>query len=102
MEDQQEVELIIASRDEEVISELERALQAINVTRGRTARTLDLVTILTIAAGVVKLVNELLTLREKLKTWNLPPEIKVRGVSGEPVDLATVDREELTRLVCAE
>lgn len=98
MEQQQALELIIDSQDENVIRDIEGSLASVQPVRGRKARPIDPITILAIAAGTVKLVNELLALKKSLDERKIAAKIKVRNLDGDTVDLEHASQESLAKL----
>ena len=95
MENMQTVELIIDSTDENVVGNIEQQLSGLNVIKGRTARVIDPVTALAIAAGTVKLVTELVNLWQKLRQKPDAPTVTLRNTKGESIVLSDVSAEQL-------
>lgn len=99
MEEKSQLELIIASDDEQVVRDIEQSLGGVEVVRDDRYRALDALTVLAVAAAAVKLVNELLTLKEKLSGRANPPRITLRNVDGDAVELMTATAEQLQELI---
>jgi hypothetical protein len=91
------VELIIDSTDETFIHEIENHFGESAVTRGRKSRAFDVGIALAVAAGVIKLINELLTLRDKWAKRENAPDITVRTVNGDSISLKDATREQLQK-----
>src|SRR5262245_36340787 len=101
MTDVRQVEVVIETNDRESVSEIQQILGSLQPTPARPVRVVDPLTVLAIAAATVKLVNELLALKQKLRDRQNRPRVKVRTVSGASVDLVTTTREELSALIDA-
>jgi hypothetical protein len=99
MEEQMALELIIDSRDENTIRQIEGSLASVKPVRGRKARPIDPITILGIAAASVKLVNELLALKKNLQDRKDAAKVTVRNLTGETVGLDSATEEDLKKLL---
>ena len=66
---------------------------------GRKGRVLDPVTVLAILGGGVHLINELLTLKQKLRQQKSPPEVTIQNLRGDSVKLTDTSEEQLRNLV---
>jgi hypothetical protein len=92
------LEIVIDDADETVVKSVEDSLVEVRPVRNRKARHLDPVVVLGIAAGAVKLVNELLALKKSLADRGELAKVKVRNLEGESLDLSSADAESLTKL----
>ena len=99
MEQHKTLELVIDSQDENLIREIESSLGSVQPVRGRKARPIDPITVLAIAAGTVKLINELLALKKSLDERKITAKIKVRNIDGDTVDLDHASQDSLAKLV---
>jgi hypothetical protein len=93
------LEVTLTSRDETLIEEAISALGEVEVNRGRTARTLDPMTVLTIAGSVTSLVNGLLALHDRIVKDRPGTDVKVSNASGKKRALSDMTRESLEELV---
>lgn len=66
---------------------------------GRKGRVLDPVTVLAILGGGVHLINELLTLKQKLRQQKSPPKVTIQNLRGDSVKLTDTSEEQLRNLV---
>lgn len=91
-----EVELVIGSRDEAVVSAITDSLEGVEVTRWREARFIDPVTVLAVGTGVVKLIDALLALKKRLSEKADAPSVEVRTPDGRSISLKNATPELLT------
>lgn len=94
-----QLELSIASADDAAIESILAGLGDVEVARARPARLPDPETILSVAGAAVALVNELLTLRERLRAMGSAPAIVVRNRHGDEALLSAATDEDLAALV---
>jgi hypothetical protein len=99
MTDEHELEVDVGSRNESDVQQIEGILSGVNASRWGTSRLLDPVTILAISAGVVKLVDALVTLRKHLLENASAPEVTIRTADGTSFSLAHATPEEVRQLV---
>ena len=99
-DDNIQLELQIASRDEAAVDEVASALQTVDVQRWPAAR-MDPVTVLAIAAGTVKLISALLDLKAKLAAQKNPPQVTVSNVTGAALNVATATQAVLEEFLKA-
>jgi hypothetical protein len=92
------LELSIDSVDDATIESVIAALGNVEVARNRPARLPDPLTVLTIAGTAVALVNELLTLRDRLIAGRSAPDVVVRNRRGDAVILSEATLDDLTAL----
>ena len=95
-----QLELQIESRDEAAVSQIESALQSVDVKRWPAAR-MDPATVLAIAAAAVKLITALLELKAKLAAHKNPPNVKVSNATGAAINLATATESVLKEFIKA-
>lgn len=92
------LELSIDSVDDATIESVIAELGNVEVARNRPARLPDPLTVLTIAGTAVALVNELLTLRDRLIAGRSTPGVVVRNHRGDAVILSEATLDDLTAL----
>lgn len=90
-----EVELIIGSRDEAVISAIVTSLEGVEVTRWREARLVSPATVFAVGPGAVKLVDALLALRKRLTESPDAPSVEIRTPDGRAIALSNTTPELL-------
>lgn len=90
-----EVELVIGSRDEAVVSAVVASLEGLEVTRWREARFVDPVTVLAVGTGVVKLIDALLGLKKRLSESADAPSVEIRTPDGRSISLKNATPELL-------
>lgn len=95
MEKIQTVELIIDSRDESVVRNIEQQFSGVEITRGRTARVSNPITALAIAAQPVKLASELVGLWLKLQQKPDATIVTLRNMGGKSLVMSDVTTEQL-------
>lgn len=87
MTDVSEVEVVIGTRDEAAVAEIEAGLDGVEVTRWRDARFVDPVTVLAVGAGVVKLIKALIGLKQQLAERPDAPSVVIRTADGKSITL---------------
>lgn len=90
-----EVELIIGSRDEAVVSAIVTSLEGVEVTRWREARLVNPVTVFAVGTGAVKLIDALLALRKRLAEGPDAPVVEIRTPDGRAISLSNTAPELL-------
>src|SRR2546423_9108995 len=90
-----EIELVVGSRDEAVVSAVEASLDGVEVTRWREARFVDPVTVLAVGAGVVKLIDALIALKKRLAERADAPSVEIRTPDGRSISLKDATPEML-------
>jgi hypothetical protein len=93
------IEITLASRDETLIEDAITALGPVEVSRGRTARVLDPITVLTVVGTATSLVNGLLALRDRLAKDKSDPSVKIGNAKGRRQELSEMDRKDLEDLM---
>jgi hypothetical protein len=99
MADELELELVVESQVESVISEVEATLGPVVRQRLPPARILDPAAILGLAAGAVQLINALLDLRDRLASRPDPPAVTVRNAQSDEIDLRAATQSEIESFV---
>jgi len=97
-----EIELVLHTNDEQVVSAVQSALPD-SVTKERlpTTRALDVVSILVTATAAVKLVSALMELRKKWKEWKGTAKIEVKNEKGGALNLLEASEEMVQQFVDA-
>jgi hypothetical protein len=99
LDEQTEVEIVIGSRDDAVVGEIEERLASVEPVRWRDARFVDPVTILAVATGVTKLVNALIALKRDLADKPEAPRLEVKTPDGRSITLTDATPELLTAML---
>jgi len=94
MENTHLLELQINSQEEQIISKVKDTLKSSDTQMLPRHRS-DVVTILGIAATVVKLLSDLLDLYKKIKSKEIKTPIVVRNVDGKSLDLTNTTEKEI-------
>ncbi len=98
MADDVTLEIEIDSTDEETVRAIEQALAEVGP--HRWGQTREVVTILTVAAGAVALVNALLDLKKRLeKPATPPPTIVIKNVNRLELNISDATAETLQELI---
>jgi len=98
MADDVTLEIEIDTTDEETVRAIEEALAELEPQRWDQTR--ELVTILTIAASAVALVNALLDLKKRLsKPETPPPTIVIKNVNRLELNMTEATEETLRELI---
>jgi hypothetical protein len=98
MADDVTLEIEIDSTDEETVRAVEQALAEVGPQRW--GQTREVVTILTVAAGAVALVNALLDLKKRLeKPATAPPTIVIKNVNRLELNISDATAETLQELI---
>ena len=92
------LELIVSSRDEEVISKVKSSLKNVDVQELPQHRG-DILTIIGIAASLVKLISDLIDLYKKIKSKEIESKIIIKNIDGEQLDLSNSTEEEIENFV---
>jgi hypothetical protein len=99
MNGQSKLELVIDSREQGAVDEIQSSLSEVKVERLPTARVLDPVVILGIVGGALKVIDELLALAERLKAKSSSPAVSVRNRKGRTIALATITKATLEEFI---
>jgi len=91
------LEVVIETKDEDLVREVEAAIADANPTRWKDTR--DILTVITIVSSSVGLVNSLLTLKDHLAKRRDAPRVVVRNADRDACDLADAEPDELDALV---
>jgi hypothetical protein len=94
--EQAEVEIVIGSRDDAVVSDIETRLAELEPVRWRDARFVDPVTILAVGTGITKLVEALIALKRDLSSVPDAPRVEVKTPDGRSIVLTDATPELLT------
>lgn len=97
MPEQRMFEVVVDTVDDKTVSDLERALSAVNPQR--TQPTRDIVTVLTIVSTVVTIVKTLLEIREKLKAAGSEQPVRIRNAERDELDLLSASDEAIEAFV---
>lgn len=101
MENETQIELIIDSNNQDVVNEIKDTLKSLKVDVGKPSREIGIVTVLAITASSLKIINELLTLQEKIKERKKQNnsketlEITARNEDGESINVENATLEKL-------
>jgi hypothetical protein len=93
------VEIVIGSRDDAVVNDIEERLADVEPVRWRDARFVDPVTILAVATGVAKLIDALLGLKRDLADKPDAPRVEVKTPDGRSIVLTDATPELLTAVL---
>lgn len=96
MNDTNALEIVIETKDEKIIQEVESELGSVNPQRWNDTR--DLVTIIAIASSIVMLVKSLLELKEKFSKKPNAPKIVIYNINREAVDLLNASENTIKSL----
>ena len=98
MENTHLLELQVSSHEEEIISKVKDTIKSGDI-RELPRHRADVVTILGIAASVVKLLSDLLDLYKKIKSKEIKVPIVVKNIEGESLDLANTTEKDIEQYV---
>jgi hypothetical protein len=99
MNDEARLEVTVGTKDDDVLVEIEGALSSVQVKRWPTARIVEPITVLGIAASTSALVSALLVLKDRLLERQHPPPLWLSAPDGTSVPLADATAESLEALL---
>lgn len=101
MTEEAEVEIVVGTRDDAAVSDIEERLADVQPVRWPDARFVDPVTILAVATGATKLVQALIALKEHLSNDPSAPRVEIKTSDGRTVILTDATPELLTAMLTA-
>ena len=100
MTEEAEVAIVVGTRDDAAVSDIEKQLADVQPVRWPDAR-FDPVTVLAVATGVTKLVQSLIALKEHLSNDPSAPRVEIKTPDGRTIVLTDATPELLTAMLTA-